>query len=79
MHVQHVHFAQARPPMSCIPLVIMSAVLEYCSLLKVISIGNHTDFECNLGIIARATGKVIARAIASAIYDCCECNYSQME
>ena len=29
-------------------------------------------------IIARATGKVIARAIASAIYDCCECNYSQM-
>ena len=28
------------------------------------------DFECDLGIIARATGKVIARAIASAIYDC---------
>ena len=34
------------------------------------------DFECNLEIIARATGKVIARAIASAIYDCSECNYS---
>jgi len=31
-----------------------------------------------LGIIARATGKVIARAIASAIYACCVCNYSQM-
>jgi len=31
-----------------------------------------------LGIIARATGKVIARAIASAIYACCECNYSQI-
>ena len=40
------------------------------------SIGN--GFECNLGIIARATGKVIARAIASAIYACCECNYSQI-
>ena len=46
-------------------------------LLRFISIGNHVGFECSLGIIARATGKVIARAIASAIYDCCECNYSQ--
>ena len=35
-------------------------------------------FECNLGIIARATGKVVARAIASAIYACCECNYFQI-
>ena len=43
-----------------------------------ICIGNHMDRECNLGIIARATGKVITWAIASAIYACCECNYSQI-
>ena len=35
------------------------------------------DFECDLGIIAPATGEVIARAIASAIYDCCECNMTK--
>ena len=32
--------------------------------------GLSHGFECNLGIIARAAGKVIARAIASAIYAC---------
>jgi len=39
---------------------------------------NHTNILCHLGIIARATGKVIAQAIASAIYACCECNHSQI-
>jgi len=34
-----------------------------------ICIGNHMDSSAILGI---------ARAIASAIYACCECNYSQM-
>ena len=29
-------------------------------------------------LIAQATGKVIARAIGSAIYACCDCNYSQI-
>ena len=44
----------------------------------IISIGNHMDSSAILGIIARATDKVIALAIARAIYACCECNYSQI-
>ena len=32
----------------------------------------------NSVVIAQATGKVIAQAVASAIYACCECNYSQI-
>ena len=32
----------------------------------------------NSVVIAQATGKVIAQAVVSAIYACCECNYSQI-
>ena len=45
------------------------------STLVQICVGNYM---CNLGIVARVTGKVIAQAIVSAIYACCDCNYSQI-
>ena len=54
-------------------------ILQYSvTFYRPICIGNHMDLS-DLGIIARATRKVIARAITvNAICSCCECDYSQM-
>ena len=47
------------------------------SLFLTLSTGSHMDSSGIWGI-ARVTVKVIAGVIYSAIYACCECNYSQI-
>ena len=55
-------------------LVSFNFLCDLITMGNIICIGNHMDSST----ISRATDKVIARAIASAIYACYDCNYSQI-
>ena len=68
---------QFMPVVSAIIPKLYENSCDYILIIYLKSLDQSHGFEWNLGI-ARVTGKVIAGAIVSAIYACCECNYSQI-
>ena len=80
MTVRSTHAMQVLKHATCVKVhitnIVHSYVRHFTIQLRIQALAlSHMGFECDLGIIAQATGKVIARVIASAIFDCCECNF----